>query len=293
MDDGRGAVDAAASGEGTMARRAAQRSGVRPRGPTPWRGAWSGVVGLVLVLGCGACGDEAKRPIGGLCEASAECATSLCMDGVCVDPDGDEDRDGLTNGFEAGIGSNGFAADTDEDGVGDRDEVGADLSVTDSDGDGKGDIVESLVRDADGDCITDQRDAEDGVMNGDLAPMVAVVCPGVGVCGAEGAVLAASCVGGTAVCDFSRVPGYAAVEACNALDDDCDGETDEGFVAGCVARSDRPWLVPATSGTRVQSAKYRGVLVLGSPTVQVMSSARHKAWVGLTPNLGAESGGAP
>ena len=56
-------------------------------------------VALVAVM-LMACGDAGKRPLGGDCGQSAECASGLCLDGSCVDPLGDQDGDGLNNGLE-------------------------------------------------------------------------------------------------------------------------------------------------------------------------------------------------
>jgi hypothetical protein len=71
--------------------------------------------------------------------------------GACgLDPDGDEDGDGLTNGEEEELGTDPEIADSDGDGLSDGDEVnlyGTDPSSADSDGDGyeDGEEVESFT----------------------------------------------------------------------------------------------------------------------------------------------------
>lgn len=73
---------------------------------------------LSLSLGP-ACGDEAKRRLGGLCGSDGDCEQGICGGGICIDPAADEDRDGLVNGLEVDLGTNPLAADTDNDGVAD------------------------------------------------------------------------------------------------------------------------------------------------------------------------------
>jgi hypothetical protein len=183
-----------------------------------------------------ACGDGAKRrPLGGSCGFDEDCSSGLCFDSVCLDPDADEDVDGLTNGVELSLGTNPSAADTDGDGKADPDELGPGLSGVDTDGDGLIDAVESATADSDKDCIVDELDAHNAVSDGDKSPDVAEVCPAVGVCADAKAVLAVTCPTRTdqPVCDFGRVPFHEPVEsACDLADNDCDGETDEGCEVG-------------------------------------------------------------
>ena len=119
----------------------------------------------VLALGVwlsSACGDPAsKRPLGASCGASDECGSGLCLAGSCVDPNADEDGDTLTNGIEALLTSDPTEADSDHDGIVDPDELGPNLELIDSDGDGKPDIIESIIADQDHDCVVDQLDPDD------------------------------------------------------------------------------------------------------------------------------------
>ncbi|MFO0749595.1 MAG: hypothetical protein U1F43_28580 [Myxococcota bacterium] len=129
---------------------------------------------LGVLLMCAAawtgCSDAAKRPIGATCGVSDECDSGLCYEGQCVDPAEDLDGDGLTNGFEAILGSKATLSDSDRDGVLDPDELGPNQELVDSDGDGKADIIESLVDDADKDCIVDQLDPDDGAVDPNGCP---------------------------------------------------------------------------------------------------------------------------
>jgi hypothetical protein len=121
------------------------------------------LLAVLVTLALHACGDDARRPIGDACTATAQCETGLCGGGICLDPDGDNDGDGLSNRLEVGLGTNPLAADTDVDGVDDPTEVGDVEARADEDGDSAIDAVESLIEDCDEDGRVDQRDADDGV----------------------------------------------------------------------------------------------------------------------------------
>ena len=97
----------------------------------------------MVVAGCGD-GDK-KRPVGASCEAGDECALGLCYEGQCLDPDGDEDTDGLQNGLEAALGTNPLSRDSDNDGKDDPDELDGNRALLDTDGDGLADALESSV----------------------------------------------------------------------------------------------------------------------------------------------------
>jgi len=141
----------------------------------------SSIVGTAIVV-CAlvACSDPKRRGIGATCDGAAECTSGLCYEGLCVDPTGDDDHDGLLNGIEIQLGSQPLVADTDDDGIPDPDELGPDFSLIDSDGDGKPDIIESAIADADHDCIVDQLDPHDGVVARGHCPVVATPFVSVG-----------------------------------------------------------------------------------------------------------------
>jgi len=57
-------------------------------------------------------------------------------------------------------------------------------------------------------------------------------CPMIGICADHPEQVTASCVDSNIVCDYSGVEGFSGdrEHACDGLDDDCDGHTDEDFV---------------------------------------------------------------
>ena len=104
------------------------------------------------------------RSSGEACGEPAECESNLCYDAICFDTASDDDLDGLINEFEIGLLLNPKNPDTDGDGRWDALEVGSDLAnPLDEDGDGVPDALESAdpSADADGDCIPDQKDANE------------------------------------------------------------------------------------------------------------------------------------
>jgi len=184
------------------------------------------------VVLAGACGDEAKRRLGANCASDSECERGVCGGGICIDPLADDDRDGLQNDLELKLGTNPVSADSDNDGVRDRDELDTGFAALDIDRDGIPDVLESATLDEDNDCIPNQFDAQNTVPDSELAGLVDVVCKKAGVCGANVASLEVVCDAGgdkrVARCDYAAVPGFESDEtSCDGLDNDCDGATDE------------------------------------------------------------------
>lgn len=244
---------------------------------------------IMLWSGASACGDKGKRPLGGSCEQGEQCLSGACLEGLCVDPDADQDQDGLTNGLEIALGSDGGLSDTDSDGILDPTELGDGFALMDTDGDGKADIVESAIVDTDGDCIPDQYDADDGAPSDDKSPMIPVVCSLKGLCGEQRALLQAACPGGVgAVCVYAGVVGYAAEEvACDGVDEDCDGTVDD-VPGGCA--TGQPFITPGSGGRVVATSKYRATLVVGGPALGAPATAKHKVILGGNPVLAPDSG---
>jgi hypothetical protein len=195
-----------------------------------------GVVCRALVLPAAAlllvaCPKD-KKNNGTNCESDDECGSGFCYL-TCLDPEGDADGDGLINSLEETIQTASDQADTDGDGVDDSGEVGQDrTNPADTDGDGVIDALESAKDDVDGDCISDQLDA----VTDTHEALVAAHCTALGVCGdADPADVELECPQGLAssapTCDFAKVAGFSSVDdACDGVDANCDGATDEAFV---------------------------------------------------------------
>ena len=187
------------------------------------------VASLVLA----SCSAEEGLPIGATCVSDSQCNTRLCYANQCLQPDADDDGDGLTNAEEQRLGTNPVSSDTDSDGEEDKAEVGPNLSSPkDSDGDGKIDAIESGTADADGDCIKDELDADDANKATDLDLIKQKGCRLAGVCAPYAEAITAECQDSVLSCDYSAAPSYeGAVETlCDGADGDCDGQTDEDFV---------------------------------------------------------------
>ncbi|MCB9786923.1 MAG: hypothetical protein H6744_09560 [Deltaproteobacteria bacterium] len=193
------------------------------------------VLGLLAIVSVAAC-DDGKKSNGDSCETNDECGSGFCAV-TCLDPDGDQDGDGLINRLESLLQTGIDSSDTDGDGIDDSAEVGPDRqNPLDGDGDGVIDALESAIEDVDGDCISDQLDPTTDTH----AALVAAHCAGVGLCAdADAASVELSCPdglgGGAPACDFTAVAGFDANDdTCDGVDSDCDGDTDEGFVgAAC------------------------------------------------------------
>ncbi|MBL8784347.1 MAG: carbohydrate binding domain-containing protein, partial [Deltaproteobacteria bacterium] len=206
---------------------------------------------LSLGLALTACSDAKKRKLGASCDTADECASGLCYQQLCLDPEADLDGDGLVNRLEAALGTDPNKPDTDADGVPDKDEVDAAFQPIDTDGDGVPDALESRLADADQDCIDDEHDPD--ALPSAPASLVTATCPAPrGACAADGATLTVACKAGLdqPTCVYAGVPGYQGTETtCDAIDNDCDGETDEGCSTPIGTQQN-----PATSCLQIREA---------------------------------------
>ena len=128
------------------------------------RSALSATAIMTMMTLLGGCGSEPElsRSIGESCESNDACTSTLCYEGTCISPAGDEDGDGLINELELSLGTLLDDPDSDADGVNDGVEAGALESPADTDGDGVIDALESALTDSDCDGLVDEQDAEAG-----------------------------------------------------------------------------------------------------------------------------------
>ncbi len=185
-----------------------------------------------LCLAIVSCGDGGSLlPDGSVCALSEECASDLCLNARCLDPAGDDDRDGLSTSVELLLGLDPLHPDTDRDSLPDGLECGTDPArPSDMDGDGRIDALESVLLDADHDCLVDQYDPLDATEPASSAELVPHVCMVEGVCAPQIDLVTATCSGGVALCDYSAVSNWNVDEWwCDGQDNNCNGLVDEGF----------------------------------------------------------------
>jgi len=186
---------------------------------------------FLLLAGC-----PEQRKLGESCISDSECETGFCY-GQCLEPDLDNDGDGVLNKDEKLHESDPLDPDSDGDGVDDGTEYGDPRNPRDTDEDGKIDAIEDSRADTDGDCLFDQEDPENDVPNPELIDLdeLSSLCVAVvtGVCADNVDAIAVSCTVDDEgqlqpVCDTQFVSGYTPNDICgNLLDDDCDSQTDE------------------------------------------------------------------
>ncbi|NOZ00281.1 MAG: carboxypeptidase regulatory-like domain-containing protein [Deltaproteobacteria bacterium] len=192
------------------------------------------VGGLVVVMTAIGCIPSRGNKVGAFCSGDQDCENGVCYNNICLDPDGDEDQDGLKNGVEMALGTDPMSADSDGDGRADNLEVVDVNQPVDGDGDGIIDAVESSLpsADQDGDCLPDEFDPDNLVYTTDMSLLASVFCLNQGICAEQVDRIGALCTAGIVSCDYSDVVGFEEQETtCDGKDNDCDGDTDEDITS--------------------------------------------------------------
>ncbi|MCO4761133.1 MAG: hypothetical protein KC502_06485 [Myxococcales bacterium] len=190
---------------------------------------------ICLFWALGGCSSSDGLSIGARCDSDSQCESAFCETGpwrpaLCAFPNADLDGDELDAVAERAAGTDSQRADTDDDGIADKVEVGDNPAAPkDRDGDGKPDALEHDFKDSDGDCLADPDDQSNDVPASKEA-LAAIFC-NIGVC--AGHAPRATCEGviGQVTCEVIGVPDYEpeGERRCDKRDNDCDGETDEGL----------------------------------------------------------------
>ena len=195
----------------------------------------------LVILAFAACPADTKpRAIGANCASDGQCDSGLCLVETCVDPEKDDDGDGLINRIEGALGTNPFVVDSDGDGVPDLAEVGSVDAPNDEDGDGRVDAAESSQADHDLDCIPDQRDPDDNAQEADFVKVADLACCCEGSCTAHDYSVSAVCniiadgKGRELVCTPTQ-PDSDGDGVADACDDDADNDTIVNSVDNCRA----------------------------------------------------------
>lgn len=189
------------------------------------------------------------RSAGEACVVTSECESNLCYEATCLEPERDDDRDGLTNTLESRFGTDPFSYDTDNDGISDFHEIPNLSEPADEDGDLVIDALESLIAetgadggDSDKDCLTDQKDPDNAVS----APKAEIVdfrnraCCCFGQCDKFGVTENKEVVAG----------GGDPIEVLSA--NDCTDEVRESGELGCVLN--HPWVNADDDGDGIDNA---------------------------------------
>ncbi len=200
---------------------------------------------LAFALACAGGGDDGQLT----CNGDAECGVDeLCLQNACYLASADSDLDGLSNEDERRLGTAALEPDTDDDGDPDGFEIGDPDAPFDQDGDGLLDALESSVADADGDGLADEADARNSIKDypktwNDPTRHATLYCTSPSACNVVACDDGWNNLNQTGDdgCEYGCTPAEPPAEVCNALDDDCDGDTDEQVPnCGCAEAGREP-----------------------------------------------------